>query len=111
MPHWRAGHASMNRTRRQLFLLAVVSFLAGPTSAQWLHYPTPGTPRTRDGLPNLSAPAPRTRDGDAHLSRIWRASTGKYLGILAADGFMVPFQPWAQALYQQRLDNNSKGRL
>ena len=28
-------------------------------SAQWLNYPTPGTPRTTDGKPNLTAPAPR----------------------------------------------------
>jgi DNA replication protein DnaC len=29
------------------------------TSAQWLNYPTPGAPRTKDGKPVLSAPAPR----------------------------------------------------
>ena len=28
-------------------------------NAQWLHYPTPGIPRTRDGKADLSAPAPR----------------------------------------------------
>jgi hypothetical protein len=27
--------------------------------AQWLNYPTPGTPRTRDGKPDLSAKARR----------------------------------------------------
>src|ERR1017187_4981002 len=32
-----------------LFVLLAVS-----THAQWLHYPTPGTPRTRDGNPDLS---------------------------------------------------------
>ena len=32
-------------------------------SAQWMHYPTPGTPRTREGKPNLTAPAPRGPDG------------------------------------------------
>jgi hypothetical protein len=25
-------------------------------SAQWMNYPTPGTPRTKDGKPILSAP-------------------------------------------------------
>jgi hypothetical protein len=41
--------------------------------AQWLNYPTPGTPRTRDGKPNLSAPAPRTAKGKPDLSGVWQA--------------------------------------
>jgi len=45
--------------------------LAVPLAAQWLHYPTPGIPRTPDGKPNLSAPAPRTADGKPDLSGIW----------------------------------------
>src|SRR4030095_13545073 len=28
------------------------------TQAQWLNYPTPGTPRLPDGKPDLAAPAP-----------------------------------------------------
>jgi len=51
-------------------VLAVV--LAGsPGAAQWLNYPTPGTPRARDGKPNLTAKAPRTRDGKPDLSGVW----------------------------------------
>jgi hypothetical protein len=38
--------------------------------AQWLNYPTPGTPRTRDGRPNLTAPAPRV-NGKPDLSGVW----------------------------------------
>jgi hypothetical protein len=41
--------------------------------AQWLNYPAPGTPRTRDGKPNLAAPAPRTSYGKPDLSGIWQA--------------------------------------
>ena len=41
--------------------------------AQWLNQPTPGTPRTRDGKPNLSAPAPRASNGKPDLSGIWQA--------------------------------------
>jgi hypothetical protein len=40
--------------------------------AQWLNYPAPGTPRTRDGKPNLSAPAPRASKGKPDLSGVWQ---------------------------------------
>ena len=45
--------------------------LAGGAQAQWMHYPTPGIPRTRDGKPNLSAPAPRV-NGKPDLSGLWQ---------------------------------------
>jgi hypothetical protein len=41
-------------------------------SAQWLNHPTPGTPRTRDGKPNLFAPAPRASNGKPDLSGVWQ---------------------------------------
>ena len=40
--------------------------------AQWLNYPTPGTPRTRDGKPNLSAKTPRASNGKPDLSGVWQ---------------------------------------
>jgi len=58
-----------NRTLRVLIVLAAAS--AG-TRAQWLKYPAPGTPRTRDGKPNLTAPARRTADGKPDLSGVWQ---------------------------------------
>jgi hypothetical protein len=95
----------------RLWLVAIGLCLTGfPAPAQWLNYPTPGTPRTKDGKPDLTAAAPRTPDGKPDLSGIWRAATDKYLINLAADGIEVPMQPWAEALYKQRQDNNSKGR-
>src|ERR1700676_2905872 len=66
-----------------------------PVSAQWLHYPTPGIPRTPDGKPNLSAPAPKTPDGKPDLSGIWTAPADKYFRDLGADGAEVPMLPWA----------------
>jgi hypothetical protein len=56
-------------TRRLVLLFAVFSTTA---FAQWLNFPTPGTPRTRDGKPNLTAPAPRAIDGKPDLSGVWR---------------------------------------
>jgi hypothetical protein len=43
-----------------------------PISAQWLDFPDSRTPRTRDGKPNLSAPAPRTQDGKPDFSGVWK---------------------------------------
>lgn len=47
---------------------------AGPLFAQWINYPTPGIPRTRDGKPNLSAPAPRS-NGKRTLSGLWQTES------------------------------------
>jgi hypothetical protein len=87
----------------------LVSAAFVPLSAQWLHYPTPGLPRTADGKPNLSAPAPKTPDGKPDLSGIWRGPEDKYFRDLAADGPAAPMLPWAEALFKQRHDNLEKG--
>jgi hypothetical protein len=52
-------------------LVLLFAFLSTGAYAQWLNYPTPGTPRTRDGKPNLAAPAPRALDGKPDLSGVW----------------------------------------
>jgi len=60
--------------RRPLATLIAAVFLFGASaSAQWLNYPDPGIPRTKDGKPNLAAAAPRTRDGKPDLSGVWKA--------------------------------------
>jgi len=57
MPHWR--------------LVLVFASLSTGAYAQWLNYPPPGTPLTRDGKPNLAAPAPRAPDGKPDLTGVW----------------------------------------
>ena len=91
---------------------AVAAFafvMSTPAPAQWLNYPTPGIPRTTDGKPNLSAPAPRTADGKPDLSGVWRGpGAGGYDRNVAKDLKPSDIQPWAEALYQQRVRNMGK---
>src|ERR1700757_749273 len=55
--------------------LVLLVFFATGAQAQWLNYPTPGTPRTPDGKPNLSARTPRAPDGKPDLSGVWMHET------------------------------------
>src|SRR5947209_5881391 len=63
----RPGRLKMPHHR----LLVALALFATGADAQWLDFPTPGTPRTRDGKPNLAAPAPRAADGKPDLSGVW----------------------------------------
>ena len=47
--------------------------IAADMQGQWLNYPTPGAPRTRNGKANLTAKAPRAWDGKPDLSGVWHA--------------------------------------
>jgi hypothetical protein len=56
-------------------LVVLIAFFSTGASAQWLNYPTPGTPRTADGKPNLTARMPRAPDGKPDLSGVWMHET------------------------------------
>ncbi len=55
------------------------------------------------------AQAPRTGDVGPDLSGIWRSASDRYLSNLAADGALVPLQPWAAALYKERQAGKGQG--
>ena len=86
----------MNGNKRAFLLLALIG---SSVNGQWLNYPAPGTPRTRDGKPNLLAPAPRASNGKPDLSGVWhvqptpREEMARVFGadlIKAADSTSVP---------------------
>jgi hypothetical protein len=118
----------------------LVAAVAAPLAAhaQWLSLKDPATPRTRDGKPNLSAPAPRVH-GKPDLSGVWEPESTpreilasmfppgvgllpggvnglgeddpqKYFLNILADfkPGQEPFTPAAAALFKQRMENPRK---
>ncbi len=85
-------------------LLPVAALCIASLQAQWLHYPTPGIPRTADGKPNLSAPAPRTPDGKPDLSGLWRQDQSGEGETEKAIEAIQP-QPWADTLSKKRKED------
>ena len=87
-----------------LFLVLGLAFTA---QAQWIKLPLPGTPRTKDGKPNLSAPAPRASDGHPDLSGIWISSRqytnpkGRGLERYMPAGSKAPMLPGAEKFYAE----------
>ena len=104
---------------------AVALFVfASPILAQWAKVPDTSLPRTRDGKPNLSAPAPKAQDGKPDLSGVWTPEldpTALPPGATTVEsitGFVPPryfvsittgmkpedaaMTPWATDLFNQR---------
>jgi hypothetical protein len=94
--------------RSTLATLIIVWSISTPLSAQWLKEPTRNMPRTPDGKPDLKAPAPRAADGKPDLSGLWRLDAGAYGGNVLADLKPSEIQPWADALYKQRMEDLGK---
>jgi hypothetical protein len=93
----------------RLNLAAFALLFCNGAPAQWLNYPTPGTPRLPDGKPNLTAPTPHTSDGKPDLSGIWNGpGPGSYDRNIARDLTPRDIQPWAEAVYQQRVRDVGK---
>src|SRR6476659_8324404 len=87
-------------------------YLARVASAQWIHYPVPGTPRTADGKPKLTAPLPKAADGKPDLSVIWlrerpagspgAPDSGHTVTYYIAQDAIVTLHPWAAELLKKR---------
>jgi len=86
----------------------LVTLLSATLAAQWFNYPTPGTPRLANGQPNLTAPTPRTADGKPDLSGVWRGAGPIYRFNIAQDLKPEDIQPWAEALFVQRVRDSRK---
>ena len=94
-----------------LLALLIASLITAAPSAQWDSYPFKNVPRTPDGKVDLKAPPPHTADGKIDLSGFWMPTNPvKHLLNLAADlpPGSVPLQPWAEAVYKERIDTNGK---
>src|SRR5579883_1457617 len=95
-----------------------IVFAAAPALfGQWLGYPTAGVPRTKDGKPDLNAPAPRTPDGKPDFSGMYGwINIGPWCGAECTDTQIsrefiniastlkepLPYQPWAAELVKKR---------
>jgi hypothetical protein len=100
-----------NTFARAVAAIAIACTITITAGAQWEPYPWKNVPRTPDGKVDLKAPPRRTADGKIDLSGFWMPTDRvKHLLNLAADlkPGEVPLQPWAEAVYKERIETNGK---
>jgi hypothetical protein len=109
---------SNHRAANPGVVVVTLVLVASLAEAQWIKLALPGTPRTADGRPDLSAPAPKVGDGTPDLSGVWQrvrpnreipGPTNQNLRYLTRNDEPVPYQPWSQALYERRMQANGTG--
>jgi hypothetical protein len=78
-------------------------------------YPSAPTAAPTETKPGAAKPAwppsgltPRTADGKPDLSGAWAPNAIRQNVDMVATGVQVPFQPWAEKLYKERKESQSK---
>jgi hypothetical protein len=91
--------------------LLLAAFMAAPALGQWIGVPDAVLPRTAAGDVDMDAPPPRRADGRIDLEGIWMTDDNRYIRDLALDvgAENVPYQPWAQELFDSRKDGSRSG--
>jgi hypothetical protein len=85
--------------------LLVLSLFAAAAPAQWLNYPVPGVPRTRNGKPDLNARAPRI-NGKPDLSGAWHVEPTSLVDFTPAES---PLRPEGAAILSSRKPDSFPG--
>ena len=106
----------MTSTRRAIARFALTGFVVacattGLARAQWDSYPMKNVPRTAEGKVDLTGATRKAADGKPDLSGFWMPGQAvRYLMRLDADfkPGEVPLQPWAEAVYKERIETNGK---
>src|SRR5262245_60676224 len=70
-------------------VVVLIAMALAPVEAQWLDHRDARVPRTRDGQPNLSAPAPRL-NGKPDLSGLWQTERTPVSEFVSALGPGLP---------------------
>jgi hypothetical protein len=111
----------MNTRRAAIAVLCGALTFSSTASAQWAKHSDDAVPRSPDGTPDLTAPAPKTADGRPSLGGVWLADIDPEMEIVTVEHEQFPrhfinvtadidpeevlMHPWAQTLFEQRLQS------